>query len=968
MYGRVDTTKYFNGARKIQNMVVLPQGGAFRRPGTAYQGESKSSNYAILRKFVFSVTQAYVLEFTTGFIRFWTTSGRVESPPGTAVEVVSPYLAADLPYLSFAQSADVIYITHPSYSPRKLSRLSNTSWTLTEVSFNDGPFLDVDESSNRLKVQVVSDITTLTLNVSGSQSAVASTSIFVIGDVGKFVEYVKYIDFAAQTHYGLAEITGYTSGTVVTVNTDVSVVDVSPAFATITFAASKVNSSRAIFNSTHVGKYIRLTASMTWYLITSIVHSTQVNVTAVAIRSYTPPGTTVIIQSGFAVGDVNKFVEYRQNDEWHLAKILTFASFDRVTVEVKSNLVIPEQSVDINLASSDGGNTQSNKTGVFSPRDFGKYVRDTETEPGNWGIITAYTDSDTVVTNVTTVPMFDYTFPTLTATLLDDRVITVDITSRDDLFTIDDIGKTVRVKYGANWRSVIITEFTSGLQVRGHMNDYMPYDGSKATRAFNNGWADKFRMPAWTATNGYPSICGFHAGRLWFANNTIKPTTLWGSEVDDYVSMSPSQPDGSVLDTNAITVTIASSRVNPITWIKSGPVMLIGTQGGEFQLKANNINQAITPSNVVVIPQTEYGSIVTLENSIRINSQTLFIQSGGLKIREMAYDFNIDAFASKDVSIIGEHLFRGATSSATNGNPLTTQQGVISMDSGTSPITVGWMVLSNGKVIGMTYEREQEVIAFHYHELGGNGVVESVCVTPDPVNSTDVVWFCVKRTINGSVKRYIESFSVVNTFSSTTTEKYVDCWKANVSTGSVGSPSGFDHLNAVTVQVLVDGIYIGTRTVSAGAFTLNYLVGTSTVAGFSSTAILGLLDPEGGSQAGTSQGKKKRVVRTTVRIERSPHFKTASAPGSTNAHETVMAGDDPTSINWKLIVPNITITAPGVTPAYPAPAAAMPVHYSGDILLGTDDSFNNGGRLQLLQDEPYPFKVIAVMHKLDTNE
>ena len=54
------------------------------------------------------------------------------------VEIVSPYLHGDLAQLKYTQSADVLYITHPDYAPRKLSRTSHYAWTLTTISFAAG--------------------------------------------------------------------------------------------------------------------------------------------------------------------------------------------------------------------------------------------------------------------------------------------------------------------------------------------------------------------------------------------------------------------------------------------------------------------------------------------------------------------------------------------------------------------------------------------------------------------------------------------------------------------------------------------------------------------------------------------------------------------------------------------------------------------------------------------------------------
>jgi hypothetical protein len=47
----------------------------------------------------------------------------------------SPYAIADLPYLKFDQSADVMTLVHTSYPPYDLKRYTGNSWTLTKQSF-----------------------------------------------------------------------------------------------------------------------------------------------------------------------------------------------------------------------------------------------------------------------------------------------------------------------------------------------------------------------------------------------------------------------------------------------------------------------------------------------------------------------------------------------------------------------------------------------------------------------------------------------------------------------------------------------------------------------------------------------------------------------------------------------------------------------------------------------------------------
>ena len=130
MDGRVDFEKYRSGCKTLQNFLVHPQGAATRRVGTQFIAEVKdSSKKTRLIPFEFSTTQTYVLEFGDQYMRVYKDKGQVISG-GSAFEISTPYLEAELFDLKFAQSADVLYICHPNHDVRKLSRTGHTNWTL----------------------------------------------------------------------------------------------------------------------------------------------------------------------------------------------------------------------------------------------------------------------------------------------------------------------------------------------------------------------------------------------------------------------------------------------------------------------------------------------------------------------------------------------------------------------------------------------------------------------------------------------------------------------------------------------------------------------------------------------------------------------------------------------------------------------------------------------------------------------
>jgi hypothetical protein len=76
MEGRVDTEKYPIAAHIQQNFIALKQGPSTYRAGTAYvQPVKNSAQRTWLQRFEFSFTQAFVLEFGGGYVRFYTNHG-----------------------------------------------------------------------------------------------------------------------------------------------------------------------------------------------------------------------------------------------------------------------------------------------------------------------------------------------------------------------------------------------------------------------------------------------------------------------------------------------------------------------------------------------------------------------------------------------------------------------------------------------------------------------------------------------------------------------------------------------------------------------------------------------------------------------------------------------------------------------------------------------------------------------------
>ena len=160
--GRVDFEKYFNGCSTLLNFFPTAHGPARRRLGSLYICETKHQDRTCrLLPFSFSTTQNYVIELGHQYMRFIYDLGvgdgweQIESG-GSPVEIVIPYDEDELAQVKFIQSADVMYLFHPDYAPRVLTRTGHTAWTIAILTVENGPFLPENLTDTQVSVNAVS--------------------------------------------------------------------------------------------------------------------------------------------------------------------------------------------------------------------------------------------------------------------------------------------------------------------------------------------------------------------------------------------------------------------------------------------------------------------------------------------------------------------------------------------------------------------------------------------------------------------------------------------------------------------------------------------------------------------------------------------------------------------------------------------------------------------------------------------
>jgi len=423
----------------------------------------------------------------------------------------------------------------------------------------------------------------------------------------------------------------------------------------------------------------------------------------------------------------------------------------------------------------------------------------------------------------------------------------------------------------------------------------------------------KWSLGAFGGDQGFPRAVAFYEERLYYAGTTGQPQTIFGSVTADFENHTPGTEDD-----KAINVTIASDQVNVIKHMIQGRFLQILTSSAEFTLSGGTGTQPVTPTNVNVLRETTFGA--SNVRPVRAGSSTIMVQKGQTKVKEITFNLDVDGLTGRDLTVLAEHLARVGL------DDMTWQQ---------EPELVLWFVRSDGELLGLSYDPQNNTIAWHEHTLGGTGVVESIASIPS--GSEDQVYLSVKRTINSVETRHIVYMKPIYFGADVTDAFYVDSG-LTYSGSATTTISGLDHLEGETVQILADGAAHADKTVSSGSITLDRS-STKVHVGYSYNSVVETLRMEAGADDGVSQGKIKRIHGVTVRFLDSVGAEVG--PDANNLdripfRDSSMAMDE-----------------------------AVPM-FDGDKEIFFPSGYDNDARVLVRQTQPLPMTILAIMRRSNT--
>ena len=461
---------------------------------------------------------------------------------------------------------------------------------------------------------------------------------------------------------------------------------------------------------------------------------------------------------------------------------------------------------------------------------------------------------------------------------------------------------------------VVITGFTSATVVTATVKTNAIGISTLPEHAVGSSNATKlWSLGAFNGDQGFPRAVGFYEQRLYFAGTTGQPQTIFGSVSADFENHTPG-----TLDSDAVNLTIASDSVNVIRHLLPARFLQVLTTGAEFTLSGGTGSQPVTPTNVNVLRETTFGTSDI--RPVRAGNSTILIQKGQEKVKEITFNLDTDGLLGIDLTILADHIPRG---------------GLTDMVWQQEPELILWFVHSDGRLVGLTYDRANAAVGWHDHAIGGSGIVESI--TAIPSGAEDQVYVSVKRTIDGSTVRHIEFIKTIEFGDDVADAFFVDSGLTYDSTAT-STITGLNHLEGEVVSILADGATHPDRTVSGGAITLDRTASKVHV-GYSYSSTVETLRLEAGADDGVAQGKIKRIHGVTARF-----FNTVGAelgPDTDNL-DRLPFRDSSMAMN-----------------------KAVPL-FTGDKEIYFPSGYETDARVVVRQSQPLPMTVLAIMRRSNT--
>lgn len=878
--GRPDLKKFQQGARALLNTIVMPHGGVRKRPGTKFVIQQRDATDVALVPFQYSTEQSYILAFGHNYVWFFKDGGIITQPATniTGITQANPAVATSASH--GLDNGDYVLMQ----SVGGMTEVNNRWFVVANKTANTFELSGVNSTgytaytSGGTVAEIVQLTTTYTAaQVEQLQFAQSADTLYIVHKDHP----LRKLQRSSHTSWTLSE-PDITTGPFRTVNSNRDhKLTISAPTANVT-GATQANPCVVTCSGGHPfvnGQYVTFASvgGMTnlngnTYIVASATATTF------ALSGVDSSGFGAYTSGGTVTSATTVFGTYIVGQQITLTATGGHTPF--TSAMVGGLIRLSEEGATSGYTAPPLGNGSSGMSnGQIYTNDGKVYGISNATSP-NWEPFNRVPAHDSGIVRVispATIYYFDANFLHPTFCVLR------------------------------------ITAYSSTTSVTGVIVRYqMP-------KSIVDNGTSFFEEGAWSERRGYPRAITFYEQRLFLAGAESDPAVVWSSRTGAYENFE----DGAN-DADALVYRVPATSADVIRWLKNSRVLTAGSSFGEFAFASSSQNQALTPSNIKATQQTGYGTSDCLP--IQINQAVLYPQRRGdtdnpaRKLREFQYRYDQDAFGSTDMTVFSEHIFG---------------HGISRLAYQTEPDSIIWSRRTDGALAGCTYERLQEVVAWHRHTLGGAGAgVKTVGVIPG--DDGDELWMSVERTVDGGTVRYIEVMAPA--FKDD--DDKADCRNLDAHLtyegASTSTISGLWHLRGETVKVLNNGAVESGTVTSGGRLTLSRAT-TKAHIGHGYTGVIESEDFEAGAQAGTAQSRAKRISQIYALVLN-------SLGGS--------AG------------PDASVQKPFLYRKPGQPMGTSPPLYSGHIDLDFSGGWDRFARVRIEHSDPLPFHITSLVVEL----
>lgn len=314
---------------------------------------------------------------------------------------------------------------------------------------------------------------------------------------------------------------------------------------------------------------------------------------------------------------------------------------------------------------------------------------------------------------------------------------------------------------------------------------------------------NEFRLGAWYGTN-WPQLVTVHEQRLCWAGKTQYPW-LWMSSSFNFFNFAPTDYNGNVKDTCGIFYNMAMDQESHLKWMASLGSLILGTD--LYEMRMYSSGAALAPGDCVVRKESTYGAHDALP--VITDDTLIFIQRLQRSLRSISYDYTRNAYIGPELSVLAESL---------------TVYGMKKIVYQREPNATIWVLLKNGKLLALTYDKEQAITAWTRVEFGGEDAkVIDLCSLTSVSYMQDMLFVVIERKINGTTKRYYEMLSreLLDNVELKNVS-YLDCSSRHTRADGAefNIVAGLNRLEGETVRVIDEGALVGDFQVKDGTIEL----------------------------------------------------------------------------------------------------------------------------------------------------